>query len=124
VVAFSIVFCAVLFACFALVGDGTRVMAARERALAVAEQAARAGAGSVSATTLVGGQPVFLDEAGAVRRASAYAASNGFRATVQVRGDHVSVVVERFEPFSFLVVFGLSGVTVRARADAVAVAYR
>lgn len=120
----------VLIVC-GLVWDGTRVLVARQRAGAVADAAALAGAGELDGAWIVDGQvtdPPRLDVAkaeGVARAAVGAAAEVEHRdygvAELVAATDGVRVVVHIDVPMSFLVLAGLGAVDVSASAAAVAV---
>jgi hypothetical protein len=116
--AFVAVFCFTLFVLIGLVVDAGRAVAAREAAMADAQQAARAGAGQVSVDGLRSGQ-VEIDPTAAVRAADAYLSSIGQVGTTSVVGQTVTVHIATHEPTVILGIIGINQVLVSVSASAV-----
>ena len=100
-----------------LVVDGGRAFAERGKAMAYAEEAARAGAGAVSASELYQGH-VALDPAIATSGALAYLRSVGASGSVVVRGNDVIVHAQVSEPTYLLSMVGIRTITQSATATA------
>lgn len=115
--AFVAVLAVALMALAGLVIDGGRALTARDRAQAVAEQAARAGAGQLSVPALYQGQ-VALDPTRAVAAARAYLQAAGATGQVAVHGRLVVVTVTGHEPTVVLDMVGVRSIAVSATASA------
>jgi len=102
-----------------LVLDGGLTLAARERALGLAQQAARAGAQAVNLAVYRQDGTLALQPARAVADARAYLASTGSNGTVSVAGNTVTVTVSITQPMQLLQIAGLHAITVHASASAV-----
>ena len=122
IAAFTVLMTASLMALLGLVAEGGQVLAARESAIAEAEQAARTGAARLSANTLHSGG--ILDAGpGPVQAAEYVMAADGHRGTASVAGDVVFATVSPFEVSTPLLgLAGIPSITVTARASAQAVA--
>jgi hypothetical protein len=121
VTAFVVVMAAALILMIGLVLDGGLTLAARERALGEAQEAARAGAQAVNLVIYRQDGDLVLDPAQAEADASAYLASIGATGTVTATGGLVTVTVTIVQPMQILSAAGLHAVTVRATAAAVPV---
>ena len=84
------VVCACLFVVVGLAFDGGSLLAARRRALDIADEAARAGAQAVSAPAADG---VHLDTAAARRAACSYVGVAGAPCSATAKGDTVTVTI-------------------------------
>ena len=121
VTAFVVVMAFALILMIGLVLDGGLTLAARERALGEAQEAARAGAQAVNLVTYRQDGDLVLDPAQAQADASAYLASVGATGTVTATGGLVTVTVTIVQPMQVLAAAGLQAVTVHATASAVPV---
>ncbi len=121
VTAFTVLLMATLMSVLGLVTEGGQVMAARERAMADAEQAARAGAAVLSPAAAHLGD--ILDPGPAPARAAEQAlAADGRRGTATVAGRVVTVRLSPFHvPTPLLALVGIPSVSVGASASAEAV---
>ena len=118
VTAFVVVMAAALVLMIGLVLDGGLTLAARERALGEAQEAARAGAQAVNLVTYRQDGDLVLDPAQAEADASAYLASIGATGTVTATGGLVTVTVTIVQPMQILDAAGLRAITVHATATA------
>jgi hypothetical protein len=118
VTAFVVVMAAALVLMTGLVLDGGLTLAARERALDQAQEAARAGAQAVNLAVYRQDGDLVLDPARAVADASAYLASIGAAGTATAAGGLVTVTVTVVQPMQVLSAAGLHAVTVTATASA------
>jgi hypothetical protein len=118
--AFVAVFCVALFALIGLVVDSGRAIATRSATMAEAQQAARAGAGQLSADSLRSGQ-VQIDPEQAVRAVKDYLSETGQTGTtsVQVVGQTVTVHIAFEEPTVILGIVGIDHIQVAVTASAV-----
>jgi len=109
-----------LFVLLGLVVDGGRALAARQTAWDVAAEAARLGASQVSVQSLrwneVGADPVAAENA-----ASGYFGARGYRGSVSVLDDEVSVTVTTSIPTTILGLVGIDQFNVSASANAIEV---
>ncbi|MEP7025596.1 MAG: pilus assembly protein TadG-related protein [Actinomycetota bacterium] len=109
-----------LLAMFGLVIDGGTKLSSAEKANAVAQEAARAGAGMVSQSTAYATGRFLVDEQQAIAAARGYLASGGYTGTVsQGRTQdsiHVSVTITR--PTRVLSLIGIDSVTSTGDATA------
>lgn len=119
VTAFVTVMIAALVLAAGLVLDGGLTLAARERALGEAQEAARAGAQAINLAIYRQDGAVVLNPAQAAADARHYLAATGDNGTVQVTGDTVTVTVARTHKMQILDAAGLGAVTVHATATAV-----
>jgi hypothetical protein len=103
-----------------LVVDGGGVLAAHQKAVADAFEAARAGAEAVDIGVLRASGVVQLDPGQARSDALAFLAAAGETGSVAVAGDSVTVTVSVRHPLAVLSMFGLGPVTVTGRATATA----
>lgn len=118
VTAFVTVFMVALLVVAGLVVDGGNTLAARRRALNVAESAARAGAQGLDEDAARIGAGVRLSPTAARGRAEDYLASAGHPGTVSVDGDTVVVEVTIKQPLLILGIAGLGEMTVTGRGSA------
>jgi hypothetical protein len=102
-----------------LVLDGGLTLAARERALNEAQQAARAGAQAINLAVYRQNGTLVLDPAQAVADARRYLAATGYQGSVQVTGNVVTVQVTVVQRMQILDAAGLGSITVHAAASAV-----
>jgi hypothetical protein len=103
-----------------LVVDGGTKMEAASTAQAIAEEAARAGAGQVNESAALGGAGPFTVDAGqAVTAAQAYLSQAGHTGTVIVTGNHtVQVTVTVTRPAVFTQVIGIGQLSATGTATA------
>ena len=102
-----------------LVLDGGLTLAARERVLGEAQEAARAGAQAINLAIYRQDGALVLNPAQAAADARSYLAATGDTGTVHVTGDTVTVTVARTQRMQILDAAGLSAITVHATASAV-----
>jgi hypothetical protein len=121
VTAFVVVMAAALILMIGLVLDGGLTLAARERALGQAQEAARAGAQAINLAIYRQDGDLVLNPAQAQGDADAYLASIGATGTVAATGGRVTVTVTIVQPMQILDAAGLHAVTVHATASAVPV---
>ena len=103
-----------------LVVDGGGVLAAHQRAIATAFEAARAGAQAVDLNRLRSSGAVVLDPEEARAEALGYLAAAGQTGDVSVIGDAVTVTVSQRHSLAVLSVLGIGPVTVSGTATATA----
>jgi Flp pilus assembly protein TadG len=108
----------VLLALAGLVIDGGKKLNESETAYAVAQEAARAGAGVVNTSEAYkyGTYQVDLPEARAAARA--YLTSAGYNGSVSASGDSITVTVTIVEPTTVLSVIGIDSLTSKGTAVA------
>jgi hypothetical protein len=121
VTAFVVVMAAALVLVIGLVLDGGLTLAARERALDEAQEAARAGAQAVNLATYRQNGTLALNPSQAAADASAYLARIGAVGTATATANLVTVTVTIVQPMQILSAAGLHAVTVHATATAVPV---
>lgn len=121
VTAFVVVMAAALILMIGLVLDGGLTLAARERALGQAQEAARAGAQAINLATYRQDGDLVLNPGQAVADADAYLASIDATGTATATGGRVTVTVTIVQPLQILDAAGLHAVTVHATATAVPV---
>jgi hypothetical protein len=119
ITAFVVVMMAALILLAGLVLDGGLTLAARERALGEAQQAARAGVQGVNLAVYRADGKLILSPSEAVADGRAYLASIGADGTVTVAGNTVTASVTIVQPMQILDVAGLQSITVHASASAV-----
>jgi hypothetical protein len=119
ITAFVVVMATALILLAGLVLDGGLTLAARERALNLAQEAARAGAQGINLATYRQNGDFVLNPALAEADAEQYLASTGTQGTVQVTGNTVTVTVTITQRMQILDAAGLSAITVHASASAV-----
>jgi hypothetical protein len=112
---------AALILMIGLVLDGGLTLAARERALSQAQEAARAGAQAINLAIYRQNGDLVLNPAQAEGDADAYLASIGATGTAAATGGRVTVTVTIVQPMQILDAAGLHAVTVHASASAVPV---
>jgi hypothetical protein len=115
---FVLVMTAALILVAGLVLDGGLTLAARERALDEAQQAARAGAQAINLATYRQNGTLVLDPAQAAADAHSYLAATGHQGSVQVTGNMVTVEVTVTQQMQILDAAGLGSITVHATASA------
>jgi len=118
ITAFVVVMAVALILLAGLVLDGGLTLAARERAIGLAQEAARAGAQGINLAVYRQSGNLVLSASLAVADAQRYLASTGSQGTVQVTGNLVTVTVTITQRMQILDAAGLSAVTVHASASA------
>ena len=99
---------AALLALAGLVIDGGRKLEATQKAYAIAQEAARAGAGQVNTSAAYRSGTLKVDPAQARAAADDYLASAGYpNSSVSVSGDQITVIVHVTEPTVMLSLFGI-----------------
>lgn len=121
VTAFVVVMATALIMMIGLVLDGGLTLAARERALGEAQEAARAGAQAVNLAVYRQDGSLSLNPAQAGADARSYLARIGADGTVTATAGQVTVTVTAVQPMQILSAAGLDSVTVHATASAVPV---
>jgi hypothetical protein len=119
ITAFVVVMAAALVLLIGLVLDGGLTLAARERALGEAQEAARAGAQGINLAIYRQNGSLVLAPAEAVADARAYLAHIGATGTASATGTTVTVTVTIVQPMQILSAAGLTAITVHATATAV-----
>lgn len=107
-----------LLALAGLVIDGGRQLNATEKAYAVAQEAARAGADQVNTATAYGTGTFKVDVPQALAAARAYLASAGYHGSVTASGNKIMVTVSVKEQTMVLSVIGIDNFTARGSAVA------
>lgn len=107
-----------LFGLLGLVVDGGDVVTAHQAAEVEAEQAARAGAGSLDVAALRSGV-VQIDPTGALRAAEAFSVAAGHPGNVTVEGGEVTVHISYTVPTVILGIVGVHELQVSAVASAI-----
>ena len=115
---FVVVMAAALILVAGLVLDGGLTLAARERALGEAQEAARAGAQAINLATYRRNGTLVLNSGQAVADAQRYLAATGYQGSVQVTGNVVTVDVTATQRMQILDAAGLGAITVHASASA------
>jgi len=118
ITAFVVVMATALILLAGLVLDGGLTLSARERALGLAQEAARAGAQGVNLAIYRQSGNLVLSPALAAADAQQYLASTGSQGTVQVTGNIVTVTVTITQRMQILDAAGLHAITVHASASA------
>jgi Flp pilus assembly protein TadG len=90
-----------------LVIDGGRKLDASQKAYAIAEEAARAGAGQVNTSAAYGSGTFKVDVPQALGAARAYLASAGYSGDVSASGNKIKVVVHVTERTALLSLIGI-----------------
>ena len=109
-----------LFAMAGLVIDGGLALDARGRAVDLAQQAARAGAGAISPASLRGSRPdLRFDATAATQRAQRVLTLAGATGEVTVSADTVTVTAHVRQRTVLLAAFGVTDLTASAAATAV-----
>ncbi len=120
VTAFSVVFALALLICAGLVVDGGAKIQAYREAYAVAEEAARAGAGQIDVDRVYsqGGQ-FQIDSGKALSAARAYLGSAGHHGSVAMTGIRtLQVTVTVSKSTTLVSLIGIGSVTATAKASA------
>ncbi len=107
-----------LLAFTGLVIDGGRKLDQTENAYAVAQEAARAGAGMVNTSAAYGSGTYSVDLAQALAAARAYLAKAGYSGTVSGSGNKISVTVTIVLRTTVLSLVGIDTMTARGNAVA------
>lgn len=118
ITAFVVVMMAALILLAGLVLDGGLTLAARERALDEAQEAARAGAQAINLAVYRQDGTLVLIPGLAAADARAYLASTATTGTASVTGNTVTVTVTIVQPMQILDAAGLRAITVHATATA------
>jgi hypothetical protein len=118
ITAFVVVMMAALILLAGLVLDGGLTLAARERALGDAQEAARAGAQAINLAAFRQDGRLVLIPGQAAADARAYLAAIGAAGVVSVTGNTVTVTVRIVQPMQILDAAGLRAITVHATATA------
>ncbi|PZG45892.1 hypothetical protein C1I98_15175 [Spongiactinospora gelatinilytica] len=119
VTAFAAVIALAVLVCAGLVVDGGAKVQAYRTAYAVAEEAARAGAGHVDVVGAYSGGRIETSPAQAVSAARAYLSSTGHTGKVALAGGRtVQVIVATSRPTRLLSLIGIDQVTASATATA------
>jgi len=116
--AFVVLLLVALFVVLGMVVDGGSALAAHQSAVDEAEQAARAGAGSLSVDALRAGS-LQLDPQAAIASAEAFTAAAGHPGAVTVSGGVVTVSIHYRVTTSVLGIVGIGALPVSATASAV-----
>jgi hypothetical protein len=119
ITAFVVVMATALILVAGLVLDGGLTLTARERALGLAQEAARAGAQGINLAAYRQTGNLVLSPTLAAADAQRYLASTGTQGTVQVTGNTVTVTVTITQRTQILDAAGLSAITVHASASAI-----
>lgn len=108
-----------LIALAGIVIDGGAKLRAAENADAVAQEAARAGAGMVNQSTAYAKGTFVVDQAQAITAARAYLAAGRYQGTVSAQGQQaIQVTVTVTKPTSVLSIIGIDSMTSTGRATA------
>lgn len=116
--AFVVLLLVALFVVLGMVVDGGSALAAHQSAVDEAEQAARAGAGSLSVDALRAGS-LQLDPQAAIASAEAFTVAAGHPGAVTVSGGVVTVSIHYRVSTSVLGIVGIGALPVSATASAV-----
>ncbi|HUC56238.1 MAG TPA: pilus assembly protein TadG-related protein [Streptosporangiaceae bacterium] len=111
-------FMIVLLALAGLVIDGGRKLNATETAYAVAQEAARAGAGVVNTSEAYRSGTYAVDIPQARAAAAAYLTNAGYEGSVSASGDSITVTVTITQPTAVLSLIGIDSMTVKGSAVA------
>lgn len=112
-----IITCLGLFLAIGLVVDGGAKITATREAQGVAEAAARAGAGSVTGTSIRGGDAI-VNPATASTAAQSYITASGLAGSATVTGSTVTVTVTQTKKTIFLSLIGINDLKSTATATA------
>jgi Flp pilus assembly protein TadG len=115
------VFMTMFLALAGLVADGGRYLDAKQAAASEAEQAARAGAGSIDAGQLHAGT-VALDPVAAVTAAETFMTSAGHPGTAWVAGNTVYAQISYRQPTQLLGIIGVGSLQITVTESATDVA--
>src|ERR1700683_326549 len=111
-------FMIVLLALGGLVIDGGRKLNATETAYAIAQEAARAGAGVVNTSEAYQSGTYAVDLPQARAAAQAYLANAGYEGSVSASGDSIEGTVTITQPTEVLSLIGIDSLTVNGTAVA------
>jgi Flp pilus assembly protein TadG len=115
--AMTVVFMTMFLALTGLVADGGRYLDAKQAAAAEAEQAARAGAGSLDVSRLHAGN-VTVDPDSAVTTAESFMAVAGHPGTAWVVGNTVYAEISYREPTQLLDLIGVTSLQITVTESA------
>jgi len=115
--AMTVVFMTMFLALAGLVADGGRYLDAKEAAASEAQQAARAGAGSLDVGLLHAGT-VAIDPTAATAAADSFMASAGHPGTAWVVGDTVYTQISYRQPTQLLGIVGVSSLDIAVTQSA------
>ena len=118
VTAFTVLLTTALLACAGLVLDGGLALSARVRAVAVAQEAARAGAQQVDLDAYRTSGTVALRPDAAIAAAAAHLAAVGVSGQVSATTDAVTVTVTTTQPTRLLGLIGVTALHVTGHASA------
>jgi hypothetical protein len=118
ITAFVVVMMAALILLAGLVLDGGLTLAARERALGEAQEAARSGAQAINLAIYRQDGKLVLIPGQATAGARAYLAEIGAAGTARATANTVTVTVSIVQPMQILDAAGLRAITVHATATA------
>ena len=108
----------VMLALAGLVIDGGRKLDANQKAYAIAQEAARAGAGQVNTSAAYGSGTYRVDVPQALAAARAYLASAGYSGSVSASGNNIRVTVHVTQGTTLLSLIGID--TLKSSGSAVA----
>ena len=108
----------VMLALAGLVIDGGRKLDATQKAYAIAQEAARAGAGQVNTSAAYGSGTYRVDVPQALAAARAYLASAGYSGSVSASGNNIRVTVHVTQGTTLLSLIGID--TLKSSGSAVA----
>ncbi len=117
ILAMTCIFMTMFLALAGLVADGGHYFDAKQAAASEAEQAARAGAGSLDVSALHAGT-VALDPGIAVAAAENYMAASGHPGTAWVQGDTVYAQISYRLPTQLLGIIGVGGFQINVTESA------
>ncbi len=115
--AMTVVLMTMFLALTGLVADGGRYLDAKQAAASEAEQAARAGAGSLDVSQLHAGN-IALDPASAVTAAENYMATSGRPGTAWVVGNTVYAEISYRQPTQLLGIIGVGSLQITVTESA------
>lgn len=117
ILAMTCIFMTMFLALAGLVADGGHYFDAKQAAASEAEQAARAGAGSLDLSALHAGT-VALDPGSAVAAAESYMAASGHPGTAWVQGDTVYAQISYRLPTQLLGIIGVGSFEIHVTESA------
>ena len=117
ILAMTCIFMTMFLALAGLVADGGHYFDAKQAAASEAEQAARAGAGSLDVSALHAGT-VALDPNTAVAAAESYMAASGHSGTAWVQGDTVYAQISYRLPTQLLGIIGVGSLQINVTESA------
>jgi Flp pilus assembly protein TadG len=117
ILAMTCIFMTMFLALAALVADGGHYFDAKQAAASEAEQAARAGAGSLDVSALHAGT-VALDPSTAVAAAESYMTASGHPGTAWVQGDTVYAQISYRLPTQLLGIIGVGSFEINVTESA------